>query len=270
MAIQDDLANAPIWQKIILAVLTIAIVYGGLKNYVIKDKPHQLKQLKKKVKRLEQNIKSQQSFANNYEITRKRYEEIAGNLSSDLPSLKTVNTFISHLISVASELQVNVTKVQPQEVIVEITYWQLPVDLIAQGSLSSLVRFIRNIELSIMKSTMTKLQINRMSEGLYQLEISLLINTSTTEESSISADQLYTPKIRNSQATLKKPTPIKRVKRLTLSGFWTGKKQGAFINGELVDIGDKVMGYQVIAIDSVNGSVLLQKNGKRKMLTLKD
>ncbi|MFC1478592.1 type 4a pilus biogenesis protein PilO [Candidatus Margulisiibacteriota bacterium] len=269
MSFIDDLQTAPIWQKLVLIILTAVICLGLLKNYVFKDKPLQIKQLKRKIRVIEGDINNQRIIAEDYEFMLKKHAELQAEVSEKLPSLKDALTIIGRLISTAESWNINIALVQPGELVDESVYWILPLDLKVQGSLPGLASFIKLVESDALQSYYKTLNINNIGQGQYQADISLQVLAAKGKADSA---KLSVPLVVPMQKTTTKKTgrAVAGTKpAFEVNGFWGGTQQGVFINDKLVFIGDDINGYKVMEINSGKGIVTIKKGRTKKVLKMK-
>lgn len=268
MSLASDFQTSPLWQKIVLIILAIFLVVGLLKNYVIQDKPQQIRQLQRKINKMDRDIKSQEIVAAEFDLVQRKYEEMQSGITEELPSLKTVLANLGYLISQGSASKINFTLVQPNLIIEEANFRKLPVTLKVRGELQPLAQFLKQIETSSLKSNVAKLEIGRITDGTYEASIELFILTSKSD--SAEADDLQImPKptpvtVPRVQA---KPKPVVVSPKWVVSGFWNGAQKGVFINNKLLKLGELVNGYRITDINSQEGRVTLIHNGKIKILT---
>ncbi|MFH1428793.1 MAG: type 4a pilus biogenesis protein PilO [Candidatus Margulisiibacteriota bacterium] len=269
MSFVDDIQTSPPWQKAVLAILAVVICLGLLKNYVLKDKPLQIKQLKHKIRMIEGDINNQRILAGDYELMLKKHADFQAEISKKLPSLKDALNIIGSLISTAGTREINITLVQPGELIDESLYWLLPLDLQVQGSLSGLTSFIKLIEGDALQSYYKTLDINSIGQGQYQANISLQVMAAKGKADSLKPSMPLVVPI--PETIVKKPSSVAAVSgpALVVNGFWGGTQQGVFINDKLVFIGDDIDGYKVAEINSEKDTVTLIKGNTKRVLTMK-
>ncbi|MFA5929051.1 MAG: type 4a pilus biogenesis protein PilO [Candidatus Margulisiibacteriota bacterium] len=275
MGIKEDLQQTPLWQKIVLVFLTLVLILGGLKNYVIKDKPRQVKQLKRDLRRIESDLINKKSAAEDYEFVLKQQTDLQDQVAKKLPSLKRTLALLGQLIQNGSAIDISFTLVEPGQMLDQGGYGKLPLNLKVHGSLNNIGAFIRMLENSQLRSEYQGLSIRQIGEADYQADMSLLFLVSKTSggaEDDLAEIAPPTPsaKVARQQTAAKPKANTKKPSGLVLSGFWNGKTKKAFINDKLVSAGQGINGYTVSAINIHEKNVILIKGNEKKILQMKE
>ena len=219
MGFKEDFENTPLWQKIVLGLLAVVLVFGGLKNYVIKDKPRQVKQLRRKVRRIEGDIFNKKTTAQDYALVLKQHATLQSQISEHLPGLQEMVALLSELIATAESRKISFTLVQPGSLVDESAYWQFPVTLNVQGRMPNIAGFLSQLEQSMAKNAIRTLDVRHLKQDLYQADIFLATLVSKeTEGRKLPPVALAVPPSSTSPPQRVIPSPVRKTAPLVLDG----------------------------------------------------
>ncbi|MFA4858852.1 MAG: type 4a pilus biogenesis protein PilO [Candidatus Margulisiibacteriota bacterium] len=204
----------------------------------------------------------------------KALEEELARLSEKIPTEKEVPYLIGNFVSeVGKELNVDYNLIEPQTIVDEGNYRRVPLKVDFTADLSSFYSYLSQLKnlpatvrvdgLFLKKTGTDKITV--------QLELSAFVMPGKeikSRETAGVAPEFYKDIFAlaaKPSAALATPQPATGP-ALELQGFWRGNKVKAFINNNIVGIGDSLDGYTLVSI--AGSSAVLTKNGKSYTLTL--
>ena len=201
-------------------------------------------------------------------------EDELARLSEKIPTDKEIPYLIGNFVSeVGKELNIDYNLIEPQAIINENNYRRVPLKVEFTTDLGNFYAYLSQLKnlpatvridsLSLDKITADKINVQLGLSAFVMAGKEIRSHEITGEAPTFYKDifALETKPAINSSA----PQPESRP-ALTLQGFWRGNKTKAFINSNIVGIGEIIDGY---TLDSITGNrAVLTKNGKSYTLTL--
>lgn len=272
----NDILNAPLWQKILAFVLVIFAAGWLLYSYVYKPKLQDLAHYQKTLLSVELELKSILGEdiiikdGNSAQI--RALEEELRRLQRKIPTEKEIPYLVGKFITeVGQGLNIAYNFIEPQNIVSEGKYSRLPLKVEFTTDLPSFYSYLSQLKNLPSTVRVDNLLLAKTAEDVLTVNMQLSAfvvpgKASKSRETSGQAPAYYkNPFLTKEESELKDE---ESEEGLVLQGFWTGKKTKAFINNNIVAVGDIIQGYKVVSI--YNNKVVLTKAGKSYTLTLED
>jgi Tfp pilus assembly protein PilO len=273
MGVVEDFQGAPAWQRMTIVILGLLLFFGGLKNYVIKDKPREIRKLHRQIRTISRDLVNKKAAADDLEFVQEEFAHVQTQISRVLPSMKTTMVRLGDLVAEGKAQDMTFSLMEPGTLIDEVAYWHVPVRLQCDGSLPALLAFVRRVETSAFRGNINYFSIHLNDadpQHRYRLQLTATAMASKDSgEDSVSMNVPVMPIVSAKSTEKIHPAhkkPPKKVAPLHLDGFWQGASDGAFISGKYVHLGGKINGYSVVSISPESGRVILKNKNKRVVL----
>ena len=284
------MANSPLWQKILVAVLiVVALAYYGW-NYFIGPKIALRDQLKRDLANVDIELRSMlpSDAATGPEGARLAADKIRRELDAatqKLPYESDVPNILEQFITGAGKglKTLSYGLIEPQGMVSEANYRALPIKLMLDAGYTDFNLYLTQLESMpvIIRVNSIRIKTKPESSALnYELSVAAFTLPGSRPPGSpiqpATLPALYptyykSPFISgalNAAAALPTAAAQAQTPEIKLYGIWQGTKPRAFINDSLVSVGDKVAGYTVTGI--FTRSVTVAKYGATKTLRLKE
>lgn len=176
----DELSTAPIWQKVILAIIITAIFIFTLKNLFLYNKDQELKNLKRASTRQEKEIENYKNTIRNLDAYKNKLEKVSKKQvlllhKDDYPAI------LSSLLSFNSK-GVKIIKIRPGKQEKQNGIIRKSLFISCEGRIDSLVNMYSQINDMLYSSSIEKLTLIKRSPRKYYSEI--FVTTFLTEKES--------------------------------------------------------------------------------------
>ena len=272
---ENDVLNAPLWQKIVAFVLVVFAAAWLLYSYVYKPKLQDLSHYQKTLLSVEMELKSilgeDVILKNGDRAQIRALEEELRKLSRKIPTEKEVPYLIGKFITeIGQGLNVDYNYIEPQKIVSEGKYSRVPLKVEFTTDLPSFYSYLS--QLKNLPSTVRVDNLSLAKTGEDILTVSMQLSAFVVPGKAPRSRELAGRNPSYYKNPFIDPKTVEKdpddEEGLVLQGFWKGKTTKAFINNNIVAQGDTINGYNVISI--YNNKVVLTKGGKSYTLTLKD
>jgi len=275
----DDILNAPLWQKILAAIIIAGFTVWGYYNFLYVPKISEINSLKSTLRTVEQEIKLItpagtviKDGADIKELIKTEIEE----LMKKMPTEQEVPFIIDELISkVGAGLNIDYRLIQPQAIEKERNYMKLPLKISFITDYTDLHLYMRKLKSLPATVRIDSLSLNKTNAApniMVDMRLSVFIMpgggfTKKEEAAPERKPYLFDPFFKifdlpTGEEGKKKKQEIP----LELQGIWKGRAVRAIINDKVLEIGDSVSGFELIEIGDRQVTVI--KNNKSFILRI--
>jgi Tfp pilus assembly protein PilO len=267
-------------KKIAIAALVILAASWLAYSYFYRPKIQEVKSYKMAIRNIELELKPILGEdiilqKGDDQIKIKALEDELAKLSEKIPTEKEVPYLIGNFVSeVGKELNIDYNLIEPQSIVDEGNYRRVPLKVEFTADLSSFYSYLSQLKnlpatvrvdsLSLKKTTAEKITV-QLALSAFVMPGKEIKSRETTGTSPEFYKDMFALEAKTPATAPTTPQPAAGPP-LTLQGFWRGSKTKAFINHNIVGIGEIIDGYTLVSISG--NSVILTKNGKSYTLTL--
>jgi len=264
----------PLWQRVVAIVLTAGLVLWLYYTYLYFPKVSEIGRLKNTLRTVELEIEmiapKDTVIKDGMDIEAIIRKEIEG-LMKKIPTEQEVPFIIDELISsVGRGLSIDYKLIQPKNLISEGKYKRLPLKVDFESRYTDFNQYLRALKRLPATVRVDRLTLDKTKAPpnlIAKMDLSIFVLPGAPPEKKeerigISKHYLFDPFF--------KPTEIKDEEKekfvLELQGIWMGQYHRAIINGKVLQVGESIAGYKLLAIKSSEVSLL--KDGRKVTLKL--
>jgi Tfp pilus assembly protein PilO len=269
----DDFVKAPLWQKILLVFIVFTGLFWFSYNYLFKEPLREVKELTIKLVHIDLELMSM--LGPRVEV--KKGEEMKANLEKELrgmvqtiPTEAEIPFLLNQFVTqVGKGLNVEYTAIEPRGVVPRKGYAVLPIQVSFTSEFPGVTAYINQLNSLPTTIKIDNLVINRLDGNPPRLDVGMnlsafVISGKPEKDIKVSAKspQFHSdPFLEKDTASVETDLAkgVSLAGDFVLQGFWKGNKIKAFINDQIVGVGDSIEGYKVIKI---SGNQVKLKKGK--------
>ncbi len=279
------MAETPLWQKGLAAVIILGLAGWAAHNYAFKPKIKEINEHKKALAFIEKELAAKQAKSQiiiekgkERDLLKEEFEALEKKIpyEPDIPYL--LNQFI---YGVGRNLDITYKLIRPSNPVAEGKYKRLPLKIDLEGTYGDLILYFLQIENLMAIIRVDGLSIVRVMEPklAISLDMSAFVLPGLSKMKTKEAEPLTDKEI--SYVFVPDPFFPEKAKvglpkdakgfgpwDLQFKGIWKGKKTKVLIDDQILEKGQSIKGYKIIDIEDKR--VTISKGGRKYILRLEE
>ena len=265
-------------QVVAILLVILILIWGGY-NFIFKPKIHEINLVQNQLNEIDLEIKQKTPaeviFKGKGKGLKKELEEAIRKIPSEDEVPELLDQLISNL---GKDLEINYSLLQPQPLIDEGQSKRLPLNLNFSADYVDLNLYLGQLENFPTAIRVESLKINRAAET-QKLDIQLSLSAYVMAGKRVGIEKLAAPVLKEGQALIYDPFTAKLDEKialdkkepqgkptLKLKGVYQGAKPRAFIDEQMVGLGETIDGYKLVGIYA--DKVIVSRNNMLYTLTM--